>query len=62
MCRVEESSSVVGRRNGGDGGGSYGVYPCPQEVVSYIVKKYCLKIGEIAYLKIVSCIIEMMYY
>jgi hypothetical protein len=30
-----------------------------QEVVSYAVKQYCYKIG---YLKIVTCIIEMMYY
>jgi hypothetical protein len=35
--------------------------PLLQEVVSYIVKQYCYKIGKIAYLKIVTCIIEMMY-
>jgi hypothetical protein len=36
--------------------------PLLQEDVSYAVKQYCYKIEKIAYLKIVSCIIEMMYY
>jgi hypothetical protein len=35
--------------------------PLLQEVVSYIVKKYCYKIEKIAYMKIVIYIIEMMY-
>jgi hypothetical protein len=32
-----------------------------QEVVSYTVKQYCLELKN-AYFKIVTCIIEMMYY
>jgi hypothetical protein len=36
--------------------------PLLQEVVSYAVKQYCLKVEEIGYLKIVTCIIEMIYY
>jgi hypothetical protein len=32
-----------------------------QEVIRYAVKQYFYKIGKIAYLKIVTCIIEMMY-
>jgi hypothetical protein len=35
--------------------------PLLQEVISYVVKQYCYKIGKIAYLKIVTCIIEKMY-
>jgi hypothetical protein len=33
-----------------------------QEVVRYAVKQYLYKIGKFAYLKIFTCIIEMMYY
>jgi hypothetical protein len=36
--------------------------PLLQEVISYAVKQYCLKIREIAYLKIVTCIIKMIYW
>jgi hypothetical protein len=36
--------------------------PLIQEVVRYAVKQYFYKIGKITYLKIVTCIIEMMYY
>jgi hypothetical protein len=32
-----------------------------QEVVSYTVKQYCYKIRKIEYLKIVICIIKMVY-
>jgi hypothetical protein len=33
--------------------------PLLQEVISYAFTQYCLKIGEIAYLKIVTYIIKM---
>jgi hypothetical protein len=33
--------------------------PLVQEVISYVVKQYCYKIGKIAYLKVVPCIIKM---
>jgi hypothetical protein len=36
--------------------------PLLQEVIRYIVKQYFYKIRKIAYLKIVTCIIDMMYY
>jgi hypothetical protein len=35
--------------------------PLLQEIVRYAVKQYFYKIGKIAYLKIFTCIIEMMY-
>jgi hypothetical protein len=35
--------------------------PWLQEVVRYAVEQYFYKIGKIAYLKIVTCIIEMLY-
>jgi hypothetical protein len=35
--------------------------PLLQEVIKYAFEQYCYKIGKIAYLKIVTYIIEMMY-
>jgi hypothetical protein len=35
--------------------------PLLQEIIRYAVKQYFYKIGEIAYLKIFTRIIEMMY-
>jgi hypothetical protein len=35
--------------------------PLLQKFINYTVKQYFYKIGKIAYLKIFTCIIEMMY-
>jgi hypothetical protein len=35
--------------------------PLLQEVIRYIVKQYFYKIGKFVYLKIVTCIVDMMY-
>jgi hypothetical protein len=60
MCGVDGSPGVVGRGNGG-GGALYGVYSCCKKSLGTQLSNIFNKIGKIAYLKIVTCIIEMMY-
>jgi hypothetical protein len=51
---------VVGRGND-SGGASYGVYPCYNKSLGMQLSNIFYKIRKITYLKIVICIIKMMY-
>jgi hypothetical protein len=61
-CGVNGSPGVVGRGNDGGSGSLYGVYPCCKNSLSTRLSNICIKLEKIAYLKIFTCIIEMMYY
>jgi hypothetical protein len=58
MCGVDGSPGVVGR---GNGGAAYGVYHCYKKSLGMQLSNIFIKIKIIAYLKIFTCIIEMMY-
>jgi hypothetical protein len=61
-CGVDGSPGVVGREKRWQRRRTVQSLPLLQEVVKYMVKQYLYKIEKITYLKIFTCIIEIMYY